>query len=322
MPPPTVLKRRHSLRGKDLFPVIKELRGLEQPVKQFARYKINTPLEDMDKEEVINAVRELTGESEKDCLQTAGREMSDENLRTLLHLVILRANEFGQPAGQELAAENKESEPEEPPAKKGKSAPSVEKRLQELEKSQKNEEDKEIENVKEKVRSLALQSSPSIPLLLVSLDELARITRRKGHDEASVFDELSRQANLNQDKIDVPNFCLSVLGGKASDIVGKALSKAIKSKPETKPSETEKTPTQTQSPLLNLYGQPNYMGYIPPHCNFVPGSHGVGSQYGYRRYQRAPYRQPRTGCLFCGANDHYVRDCTKMKAARGKMNSQ
>ncbi|XP_062606038.1 uncharacterized protein LOC134267842 [Saccostrea cucullata] len=150
MPPPTVLKRRHSLRGKDLFPVIKELRGLEQPVKQFARYKINTPLEDMDKEEVINAFRELTGESEKDCLQMAGREMSDENLRTLLHLVILRANEFGQPAGQELAAENKESEPEEPPAKKGKSAPSVEKRLQELEKSQKNEEDKEIENVKEK----------------------------------------------------------------------------------------------------------------------------------------------------------------------------
>ncbi|XP_061192114.1 uncharacterized protein LOC133200311 [Saccostrea echinata] len=125
------------------------MRGLEQPVKQFARYKINTPLEEMEKDEVNSAFRKRTGESEKECMQMAGKEMTEQNLKTLLHLVILRANEFGQPAGQELSTENKDSEPEEPPAKKVKPTPSVEKRLQELEKSQKNE-DKEIENVKEK----------------------------------------------------------------------------------------------------------------------------------------------------------------------------
>lgn len=47
-----------------------------------------------------------------------------------------------------------------------------------------------------------------------------------------MYEELSRQANLNQEKIDIQSFCLNVLGGNASDIVGKALSKAIKIKPE------------------------------------------------------------------------------------------
>lgn len=31
MPPPTILKRRHTLRGKNLLPVIKKLRGMDQP---------------------------------------------------------------------------------------------------------------------------------------------------------------------------------------------------------------------------------------------------------------------------------------------------
>lgn len=94
--------------------------------------------------------------------------------------------------------------------------------------------------MKEKVRSLALQTKPSVPLILVTLDELARTARRKGHSEASMYEELSRQANLNQEKIDIQSFCLNVLGGNASDIVGKALSKAIKIKPEMKSTEMEK----------------------------------------------------------------------------------
>lgn len=179
--------------------------------------------------------------------------------------------------------------------------------------------------MKEKVRSLALQTKPSVPLILVTLDELARTARRKGHSEASMYEELSPQANLNQEKIDIQSFCLNVLGGNASDIVGKALSKAIKIKPEMKSTEMEKInfENQAHSPLLNLYDQPNYMGYMQPQFNFAPNTHQVGAPCGYRRYQRPSYRQSRSaGCLFCGASDHYVRGCTKMKAARGKMNSQ
>lgn len=102
MPPPTILKRRHTLRGKNLLPVIKKLRGMDQPVPQLAKFKINTPLEEMERSQVVSAFRDLTGESEKDCLEMAGREITDENLKCLLHLAIIHANEFGQPDGQNL----------------------------------------------------------------------------------------------------------------------------------------------------------------------------------------------------------------------------
>lgn len=78
-----------------------------------------------------------------------------------------------------------------------------------LEKSQ-TIDDIEVENVKEKVRSLALQTKPSVPLILVTLDELARTARRKGHSEAYMYEELSRQVNLHQEKIDIQSFSLSV----------------------------------------------------------------------------------------------------------------
>lgn len=102
MPPPTILKRRHTLRGKNLLPVIKNLRGMDQPVAQLARYKINTPLEEMEIGQVVSAFQELTGESEKDCLEMAGKENTEGNLKCLLHFAIIQANEFGQPDGQNL----------------------------------------------------------------------------------------------------------------------------------------------------------------------------------------------------------------------------
>ena len=60
------------------------------------------------------------------------------------------------------------------------------------------------------------------------LDELARVARKCNSEETQVFQELARQAIYNSDKIDVSAFCLNVMGGKAIDLVGKALSKAIK----------------------------------------------------------------------------------------------
>lgn len=77
--------------------------------------------------------------------------------------------------------------------------------------------------MKEKVRSLALQTKPSVPLILVTLDELARTARRKGHSEASMYEELSRQANLNQEKIDrYSKFLLKCFGWKSVLYCGKS----------------------------------------------------------------------------------------------------
>lgn len=85
-----------------MLPVIKNLRGLDQPVAKFARYKINTPLEEMEIGQVVSAFREQTGDSEKDCLEMAGEENTEGNLKCLLHFAIIQANEFGQPYGQNL----------------------------------------------------------------------------------------------------------------------------------------------------------------------------------------------------------------------------
>lgn len=72
---------------------------------------------------MVSAIRDLTEESEKDCLEMAGRENTDENLKCLLHLAIFHANEFGQPDGQNLETiEDQESEPQEPPKKKTKTS--------------------------------------------------------------------------------------------------------------------------------------------------------------------------------------------------------
>lgn len=70
-----------------------------------------------------------------------------------------------------------------------------------------------------------MQTEPSVPLILVLVEELASTARKTNSDDATVFEELARQANCNKEKLDTPSFCLSVLGGKATDVVGKALSK-------------------------------------------------------------------------------------------------
>lgn len=173
---------------------------------------------------------------------------------------------------------------------------------------------------KDKVRSLALQSNPSSELILVSLEELSKTGKRYNSSEATVYEELYRQANYNKDKIDLPSFTLSVLGGKASDLVTKALSKCIKDKPASDAKKSD--PVEPQSPLMHLY--PQY-GIMHPQIP-VPAtstSYGYWPSYGYnhgpRRY-RGQYRGSSLGnrgtCLFCDMPGHLVRDCQKMKAAK------
>lgn len=96
------------------------------------------------------------------------------------------------------------------------------KRIEELEK------DKlvSVQELKDKVRTLCTQTNLSISLILLTLDELARIS----HSEADTFEELARQAAMHYDKIDITSLCLSVLGGQASDAISKAMRKFMKEK--------------------------------------------------------------------------------------------
>ncbi|XP_061169412.1 uncharacterized protein LOC133178716 [Saccostrea echinata] len=323
MPPPAVLRKRHSLRGKDIFPLIKRVRAAEEPDGTLARVKMNTPVESMGREEMNAAFEGLTGESAEECLQMVGGRQEDD-LRKLLHYTILYANEVGQPDGQDL--ETDESARTEPLAKKQKkSEEGLEKRIQDLEKSKKNEEEEEIGNLKAKVRGLCMQTEPSLPLILVCIEELARTARKSNYEEAAVFEELSRQANCNKDKLDIPSFCMTVLGGKATDVVSKALAKALKVKSESGEGGCQEkvSETQHQSPLMNLSPHPHHAYWGFGQGNFAPPMYpygGVAGYSGYRKYQRGSGRgqSSKGNCLFCGASGHYVRDCLKMKAARGK----
>lgn len=73
-----------------------------------------------------------------------------------------------------------------------------------------------------------MHSEPSIPLILLTMDELANVARRTAHDVVEMFEELVRQANRYQSKLDIASFCLSVLGGKSADVIAKAISKCLK----------------------------------------------------------------------------------------------
>lgn len=87
-----------------------------------------------------------------------------------------------------------------------------------------------VQELKEKVRTLCLQDDPSNALVLLTLDEPSKAARKLNHEEADMFEELYRQANRYQSKLQISNLCLSVLDGKVADAISKAISKCLKDK--------------------------------------------------------------------------------------------
>lgn len=109
MPPPAVLRKRHTLTGKDIFPLIKRVRGAEGPAGPLARLKMNAPTETMTISEMKTAFRELSGESLEECLQMVGDTANvEEGMKKLLHYAIIYANEVGQPDGQDISQDEQQ----------------------------------------------------------------------------------------------------------------------------------------------------------------------------------------------------------------------
>lgn len=100
---PVVLKRRHSLKDVNLLPVIKRIRsGKPESLKEFARINKDTRTENLSLAEIDNHVLSITGEQIGELLMLAGRDENAEEGRWAMHCLILYANEFGQPKGQDL----------------------------------------------------------------------------------------------------------------------------------------------------------------------------------------------------------------------------
>ena len=78
----------------------------------------------------------------------------------------------------------------------------LEQRISSLEKKS----DGAVTQLKDQVRSLCLQNSPSEPLILLTFEELARVTKRQGDTDAELYEELARQAKLQQGQLDLAQF--------------------------------------------------------------------------------------------------------------------
>ena len=71
---PTVLKRKHNLKGRPLLPVIRRLRAVEDStsIKSLARLTSTRRTEAMGLEEVFTSIKDLTGEKATELLEMAG----------------------------------------------------------------------------------------------------------------------------------------------------------------------------------------------------------------------------------------------------------
>ena len=106
------------------------------------------------------------------------------------------------------------------------------------------------------MKSLCLQTAPSEPLILLTFEELSRVSRRKGHVDVALYEELARQAKVNQGKVKLELLCLTALSGNAGDVITKALTKGLKKqkKAEDKVGSVKETDTRGMlSPLANVY---------------------------------------------------------------------
>lgn len=239
-----------------------------------------------------------------------------------------------QPATTRVRGHDDEDEVDEPPKKK------TSKKEKTKTASTTNEEDC-VKTLKDKVRFLCTQNHPSEPLLLLALDELARKAKSVDHEDSDIFEELLREASRNQGKINIVTLSLNVLGGKASDLISKALSKCLKDSEQKSQDSDLKQHNETQmrtgmvSPLANIYGQmPQQMmtGYNPMMMmpqQFMPYNFGMGPTprpryYNYNsrqnsaRYNSHASNGPRQigPCLFCDATGHLIKDCAKLKAVK------
>jgi hypothetical protein len=118
----------------------------------------------------------------------------------------------------------------------------------------------QINSLKEQVRSVASQNLPNESLLLL-LDQLARKAAKSNDKSAQTYNELYRQGKVNQGKLNLPAFCLEILGSGTADVVSKALAKHLKksktredTSDEEEPSPKKKRkPSRPSSPLQNAY---------------------------------------------------------------------
>lgn len=89
MPPPAILKRRHSLVGRNILPVVKKMRTYAGQRLNWCKLKSNMALEELSNAELASKFKDLTNESAEDILEMSIKNLSTINQKSLLHYTIL-----------------------------------------------------------------------------------------------------------------------------------------------------------------------------------------------------------------------------------------
>ena len=97
----SVLKAKHSLLGKSLLPVIREMKGDTTP-ERLNRLKKEHLLERYSLGELKTDFFRLTGEPAESIFEILGSDISLEGLQRQVHFSIAEANLHGAPKGQLL----------------------------------------------------------------------------------------------------------------------------------------------------------------------------------------------------------------------------
>ncbi|XP_065922883.1 uncharacterized protein [Magallana gigas] len=183
---PVVLKKRHSLKGLTLLPVIRKVKdGRLENVKELARISVGKRTEALQLKDIAKAVMEMTGEPMDELLELAGKDIRDyDAAKLLLHYCVLAANERGQPKGQVLQddeagpstsgapaerqnqTEDNTVENEATPVKRRKTIDDMERRLLMLEKLEKEDVSKvesvDVHVLDERLKELDARRSSSL----------------------------------------------------------------------------------------------------------------------------------------------------------------
>ncbi|XP_065932254.1 uncharacterized protein [Magallana gigas] len=183
---PVVLKKRHSLKGLNLLPVIRKVKdGRLENVKELARLSVGKRTEALQLKDIAKAVMEMTGEPMDELLELAGRDIRDyDAAKLLLHYCVLAANERGQHKGQVLhddeagpstsgapaerqnQTEDNTVENEATPVKRRKTIDDMERRLLMLEKLEKEDVSKvesvDVQVLDERLKDLDARRSSSL----------------------------------------------------------------------------------------------------------------------------------------------------------------
>ena len=122
-PPATFLKHGHSLKGKDILPVVMRIRQCvdDRPEEaDLASVSRKYSLASYSAPELKTEFSKLTGYQLEEVLQVAGLQPTRQECLLALHCAVLQANAAGAPEGSSLASpdEHRSHKSKLPPKKR------------------------------------------------------------------------------------------------------------------------------------------------------------------------------------------------------------